>query len=141
MRVAGASVAEVVVDDATAVFCKRNKYVCAKSVGVGFQNLLEYERALKANPVQVEKRRVYDHVVHGAGYDVKTATAATTRVREGRKETQALARGKLARAVHTILQDTSIDIDAPLSQHEVALQAAEAAEIAKQSLFELYQTN
>ena len=137
MRVAGASVAEVVVDDATAVFCRRNKYVCAKSVGAGFKNMLEYERGLKANPVQVEERRVYDHVVHGAGYDVKTATAATTRVREGRKETQALARGKLARAVHTILQDTSIDIDAPLIQHEVALRAAEAAEIGSLSLIHI----
>ena len=42
LRVAGASVAEVVVDDATAVFCRRNRYVCAKSVGADFQ-LLDYE--------------------------------------------------------------------------------------------------
>ena len=45
------------------------------------------------------------------------------KVRENHQQLNAMRRGKLARAIENLLKETSIDIDAPLSQHEVLLHA------------------
>ena len=62
------------------------------------------------------------------------------KIRENHQQLNAMRRGKLARAIELILKVTSIDIDAPLSQHEVLLHATDVGEIAKQTAFELHRS-